>query len=85
MVLMKVSVLTEFARNDSVASIIQRNKKARKQKQTSVESEYGWIDALKKPELIEKCAQFGLKKSLGIKLMKSKLKEIYTYQEGIKQ
>ena len=85
MVLMTISILNEFARNDSVASIIERNKKARKQKQTSVASEYDWIDALKKSELIEKCVQFGLKKSLGIKLMKSKLKEISTYQEGIKQ
>ena len=82
---MTISILNEFARNDSVASIIERNKKARKQKQTSVASEYDWIDALKKSELIEKCVQFGLKKSLGIKLMKSKLKEISTYQEGIKQ
>ena len=77
--------ITEFARNNSVASIIERNKKARKRKLTDADSEYDWIDALKKPELIEKCVQFGLKKSLGIKLMRSKLKEIHSYQERIKQ
>ena len=67
------------------ASIIERNKKARKQRNTDAESEYGWIDSLKKPELIEKCIQFGLKKSHGIKMMKSKLKEIHAYQERFQQ
>ena len=65
--------------------IIERNKKARKQTKTNAESEYGWIDALKKPELSERCVKFGMKKSHGIKMMRSKLKEIHEYQERIKQ
>ena len=78
-----IKKLTEFTRNCSAASIIERNKKVRKQTKTSADSEYGWIDALKKPELIEKCIQFGLKKSHGIKMMKSKLMEIHAYQESL--
>ena len=68
-------------KTSSAALIIKRNKKARKQNENNVESEYGWIDALKKPELIEKCVKLGLKKSHSMKVMKSKLKETHAYQE----
>ena len=74
-----------FVRSGSVASIIKRNRKNQKAKETNsaTASEHGWIDALKKPELIESCVKFGLKKSLSMKMMRSKLKEIYSYQERI--
>ena len=69
------------------ASVIERNKKVRKLKGTNLvsDAEYGWIDALKKPELIENCVKFGLKKSHSMKMMRSKLKEIHSYQERVRQ
>lgn len=69
------------------ASVIERNKKVRKLKGTNLvsDAEYGWIDAMKKPELIENCVKFGLKKSHSMKMMRSKLKEIHSYQERVRQ
>ena len=73
-------------RTGSVASIINRNKKIRKVKEanSAASPEHAWIDVLVKQELIENCVKFGLKKSHSMKMMKSKLKEIYEYQERIK-
>ena len=74
-----------FVRNGSVASIIKRNKKNQKAKEThsATASERGWIDALTKQELIEICVKFGMKKSHSMRMMRSKLKAIYSYQERI--
>jgi len=80
-----VQTLNDIIRNGSAASILERNKKARRQTKTNEESKYDWIDALQKPELIERCVKVGMKKSHSMKVMRSKLKEIHEYQGRIKQ